>query len=171
MTSSSVTILAAHYNPNHKGGCTQFCGNTSIPFPFGLENGCYATEKFRLNCTSENITILDQRGKYIVANISVNEGYLSVRETQNNSKYGEEELTVLFEPDEGGWELGLMPGEGFYLSEEYGMKMWWSIDNLTCPVAMSKQRSDMYACRSVNSSCIPVTRGRRNGTMQLGYRC
>ncbi|XP_048537051.1 wall-associated receptor kinase 2-like [Triticum urartu] len=163
--------LPAHYNPSHKGGCTQFCGNTSIPFPFGLENGCYAAEKFRLNCTSENITILDQWGKYIVANISVNEGYLSVRETQNNSKYGEEELTVLFEADEGGWEVGLMPAEGFYLSEDYGMKMWWSIENLTCPVAMRKQRSAMYACRSVNSRCIPVTRGRKNGTMQLGYRC
>ncbi|XP_037455011.1 wall-associated receptor kinase-like 5 [Triticum dicoccoides] len=160
------------YNPNLEGGCKRLCGNTSIPFPFGLEKGCYATEKFRLNCTSENVTILDQRAKYIVANVSVNEGYLSVRETQKNSGYNDEELTVLVHTGEGGIELGGNYEEyGFYLSEEYNMKMWWSVDNLTCPVAMSKQRRATYACRSVNSKCILVTRGLSNGMMQLGYRC
>ncbi|KAI4983344.1 hypothetical protein ZWY2020_023836 [Hordeum vulgare] len=139
----------ASYTSNRKGGCKRLCGNTSIPFPFGLENGCYAAEKFRLNCTSENVTILDRAATYIVANISVNEGYLTVREIQNNSRYSDEDIAVV----------------------EYDMKMWWSIDNLTCPVDMSKQRSAMYACRSVNSTCIPVTRRHGNGTMQLGYRC
>ncbi|XBI50577.1 hypothetical protein VPH35_113961 [Triticum aestivum] len=160
------------YNPNLEGGCKRLCGNTSIPFPFGLEKGCYATEKFRLNCTSENITILDQRAKHIVANISVNEGCLSVRETQKNSGYNDEELTVLVHTGEGRIELGgNYEEDGFYLSEEYNMKMWWSVDNLTCPVAMSNQRWATYACRSVNSKCIPVTRDLSNGTTQLGYRC
>ncbi|XP_037454205.1 wall-associated receptor kinase 2-like [Triticum dicoccoides] len=106
-----------NYNPNLKGGCKRLCGNTSIPFPFGLEKGCYATDKFRLNCTSENITIFNLRAKYIVANISVNEGYLSVRETQNNSGYNDEELTVLVYTGEGGIEIG-SNYDGFYLSEE-----------------------------------------------------
>ncbi|XBI50593.1 hypothetical protein VPH35_113977 [Triticum aestivum] len=162
---------STHYNTNPKGGCTRFCGNTSIPFPFGLEKGCYAAEMFRLNCTSENTNFFDQRGKYIVANIPVNEGYLSVRKTQNNSKYGDEELMVLVVVGKEDWQVGLMPLDGFYLCEEYNMKMWWSVDNITCPDAMSKERRATYACRSVNSRCIPVTCGHRNGTMQLGYRC
>ncbi|VAI63605.1 unnamed protein product [Triticum turgidum subsp. durum] len=162
----------ASYTPNPKEGCKRLCGNTNIPFPFGIEKGCYAAEKFRLNCTSENITILDRSAKYIVANISVNEGYLTVREIQNNSRYSDEDLTVVGYTNDGRMELeDIVDRYGFYLSEEYDMKMWWSVDNLTCPVDMSKQRSGAYACRSVNSTCIPVTRRHGNGTMQLGYRC
>ncbi|KAF7081637.1 hypothetical protein CFC21_085558 [Triticum aestivum] len=160
------------YTPNPKEGCKRLCGNTNIPFPFGLEKGCYAAEKFRLNCTSENITILDRSAKYIVANILVNEGYLTVREIQNNSRYSDEDLAVVSYTSGGGMELeDIVDRYGFYLSEEYDMKMWWSVDNLTCPVDMSKQRSATYACRSVNSACIPVTRRHGNGTTQLGYRC
>uniref|UniRef100_M8C4I0 Wall-associated receptor kinase-like protein 9 n=1 Tax=Aegilops tauschii TaxID=37682 RepID=M8C4I0_AEGTA len=117
------------YNPNHKGGCTKFCGNTSMHFPFGLEEGCYAAEKFRLNCTSENITILDRGGnniyqgaKLIVDNISVNEGYLTVRETKNNSRYGNEELEVIGYRSNGDLEVEDISSDGFHLSEEYGYK-------------------------------------------------
>ncbi|VAI51960.1 unnamed protein product [Triticum turgidum subsp. durum] len=169
----------AQYNPNHKGGCTKFCGNTSMDFPFGLEKGCYAAEKFRLNCTSENITILDRGGnninegaKLIVDNISVNEGYLTVRETKNNSRYGNEELAVIGYGSNGGLQVEDISSYGFHLSEEYGMKLLWSVDNLTCSKAMSKQRNATYTCRSSNSTCIIVNQpGYKNVTMQLGYRC
>jgi len=181
LTSSCVNIPAVPYSPHPKSHCVRLCGNTSILFPFGLEKGCYAAEKFRVNCTSENITVLelgdqnfpDEGVKYIVANISVNEGYLIAKETQNNSRYNDEELTAVQVSTTGTnvWE-GVSPEVyGFYLSEEYGMKMWWSIDNLTCTVATSKQRSATYACRSVNSTCIPVNRGNMNRTRQFGYRC
>ncbi|XBI50583.1 hypothetical protein VPH35_113967 [Triticum aestivum] len=169
----------AHYNPNQKGGCTKFCGNTHIHFPFGLEKGCYAAEKFRLNCTLDNITILDRGvdnfddgAKFIVAKISVNEGYLTVSETQNDSRYGNEGIAVIGYQSNGQWEIQDISLDGFHLSEEYGMKMWWSIDNLTCSEATSKQRSDTYACRSSNSTCIIVNQlGYKNVTMLLGYRC
>ncbi|KAM3223345.1 hypothetical protein ACQJBY_056977 [Aegilops geniculata] len=168
----------AHYNPDHKGGCTKFCGNTSIHFPFGIEKGCYAAEKFQLNCTLESITILDigatnfdDGAKFIVANISVNEGYLNVSETQTNSRYGNEGLTVIGYQRNGQLGAQDISFDGFQLSEEYG-KMWWSIDNLTCSEATSKQRSDTYACRSSNNTCIIVNQlGYKNVTMQLGYRC
>ncbi|KAM0848661.1 hypothetical protein ACQ4PT_054247 [Festuca glaucescens] len=160
------------YNPNSKGGCKRSCGNISIPFPFGLEKGCYALDKFRLNCTSENITILDRQGvEYIVANVSVNEGYLNVQATQSNSNYNDEHVIVeaimgrsLTKQDEPLNDL-------LYLSEEFDMKMWWSVENLTCSIAMSKEKRGMYACRSANSTCVNVTHGRGNTTMQLGYRC
>uniref|UniRef100_A0ACD5Z2G5 Uncharacterized protein n=1 Tax=Avena sativa TaxID=4498 RepID=A0ACD5Z2G5_AVESA len=163
------------YNPNPKGGCMRFCGNMSIPFPFGLEKGCYALDKFRLNCTSENITILDRGVEYIVTNVSVNEGYLSVQDTQNNSKYNNNErVTVgVTTVDNQGYSIegDNLLEDLLYLSEEFDMKMWWSVENLTCSIAMGKQKRDMYACRSVNSTCVNVINGRGNATMQLGYRC
>ncbi|XBI50600.1 hypothetical protein VPH35_113984 [Triticum aestivum] len=162
----------ASYTPNPKEGCKRLCGNTNIPFPFGLGKDCYAAEKFRLNCTSENITILDQGAKYIVGNILVNQGYLTVREIQNNSRYNDEDLAVVSYTTDGSMEIeDIIDQYGFYLSDEYDMKMWWSVDNLTCPIDMSKQRSATYACRSVNSACIPVSRHHGNVMMQLGYRC
>uniref|UniRef100_A0ACD5YT83 Uncharacterized protein n=1 Tax=Avena sativa TaxID=4498 RepID=A0ACD5YT83_AVESA len=170
--SGGVSALSG-YNPSPKGSCKRLCGNMSIPFPFGLEKGCYALEKFRLNCTSENITILDRGVKYIVANVSVNEGYLSVRDTQNNSKYKDEKVTVSVTITVDGYstEQDNLQEDLLYLSEESDMKMWWAVDNLTCSIAMSKQKKGMYACRSVNSTCVSVISGRGHATMQLGYRC
>jgi hypothetical protein len=113
-------------------------------------------------------SILDRQGvEYIVANVSVNEGYLSVQATQNNSNYNDEEVTVssasIGEDD--------LLNDFLYLSEEFDMKMWWSVQNITCSIVMSEEKRSMYACRSVNSTCVNVTRGPGNRTMQLGYRC
>ncbi|XP_025802155.1 wall-associated receptor kinase 3-like isoform X2 [Panicum hallii] len=41
------------YNPEPKEQCLRSCGNMSIPFPFGLEDGCFGNERFQLNCTAE----------------------------------------------------------------------------------------------------------------------
>ncbi|KAK1618340.1 hypothetical protein QYE76_023857 [Lolium multiflorum] len=160
------------YNPNPNGGCKRLCANMNIPFPFGIEEGCYALNKFQLTCTSENITILDRRIKYIVSNISVNEGYLSVRDTQDNLKYKDEQVSVgVLDVFGDTIEEDNLVDDLLYLSEEFEMKMWWSVENLTCPIATNKQNMGTYACRSVNSTCVNVTHGRGNMTMQLGYRC
>jgi hypothetical protein len=144
----------------------------SIPFPFGIEKGCYALSKFRLNCTSENITILDRGIEYIVANVSVNEGYLSVRATQDNSNYKDEQVTVgVTTVDQSSRTQDYPLNDLLYLSEEFDMKMFWSVENLTCSIAMSKEKRGMYACRSINSTCVSATYGHENTTMQLGYRC
>ncbi|KAM0866262.1 hypothetical protein ACQ4PT_042752 [Festuca glaucescens] len=160
------------YNPNPKGGCKRLCGNMGIPFPFGIEKGCYALDKFRLNCTSENITILDRRGvEYIVANVSVNEGYLNVQATQSNSNYSNEQVIVEAIMVQFSTRQDDPLNDLLYLSEEFNMRMWWSVENLTCPIATRKEKRGMYACRSVNSTCVNVTHGRGYTMMQLGYRC
>uniref|UniRef100_A0ACD5WLY8 Uncharacterized protein n=1 Tax=Avena sativa TaxID=4498 RepID=A0ACD5WLY8_AVESA len=41
------------YNPiPSRADCTRWCGNTSVQFPFGLQEGCFATKQFHLNCTN-----------------------------------------------------------------------------------------------------------------------
>ncbi|PWA47235.1 wall-associated receptor kinase, galacturonan-binding domain-containing protein [Artemisia annua] len=35
-----------------KPGCTQMCGNISIPYPFGIEPNCYLNKWYAVNCTS-----------------------------------------------------------------------------------------------------------------------
>ncbi|PNT65434.1 wall-associated receptor kinase-like 10 [Brachypodium distachyon] len=168
------------YDPNPKRRkCKRSCGNTRIPFPFGIEQGCYALEKFRLNCT-RNVTILDRGVQYLVANISVNEGYLSIkmrgldsfmRGLDSSGSYDDNtEVELHFDAEEGITEETDHPLEDLLdLIEEDNMKMWWAVTNITCPVAMNKELSDTYACRSANSGCLNVTRV--NSAMQLGYRC
>ncbi|PNT65437.1 wall-associated receptor kinase 2 isoform X2 [Brachypodium distachyon] len=161
------------YQPNPKGkNCKISCGNTSIPFPFGIEKGCYALEKFRLNCT-RNVTFLDRRVRYLVANIFVNEGYLNVRKSKfidslTSYDYEEEEETVAIRKNGTTMKESDRPLlDLFDVTKEDDMKMLWAVENMTCP--MAKQLSHSYACRSNNSDCLNVIRV--NDTMQLGYRC
>ncbi|KAG7982740.1 hypothetical protein I3843_04G068200 [Carya illinoinensis] len=34
--------------------CPEYCGNVSIPYPFGIRNGCYANDWFEIVCRSSN---------------------------------------------------------------------------------------------------------------------
>ena len=66
----------------------------SIHFPFGLEEGCFAHEKFRLGCVSDNkFTVLDRGDgiiKYQVTALSVDGGYLGVTRMLNDSSSSED---------------------------------------------------------------------------------
>ncbi|WVZ74505.1 hypothetical protein U9M48_022681 [Paspalum notatum var. saurae] len=44
-----------YYHPKPKEHCQRLCGNNTIPFPFGLEEGCFGNQRFQLNCTKEDI--------------------------------------------------------------------------------------------------------------------
>lgn len=55
-----------------KGGCKERCGNITIPYPFGMETGCYLEERFRIDCNSRSIPTLDLNGTSLeVTDISV----------------------------------------------------------------------------------------------------
>ncbi|KAG6716968.1 hypothetical protein I3842_04G074400 [Carya illinoinensis] len=34
--------------------CSEYCGNVSIPYPFGIQNGCYVGDWFEIVCRSSN---------------------------------------------------------------------------------------------------------------------
>ena len=138
---------ATEYDPSHdKLNCSRTCGNTSIPFPFGLEPECSANVKFQLNCTSNQPQIGIHR-QYQVVNISLDEGLLSVNET-----YDAFEDVPLFD---------------FLREDTEEYDIWkWAISSATCDMAKNQNHTS-YACISANSECTNVT----DGDAYIGYRC
>uniref|UniRef100_A0A0E0DD13 Wall-associated receptor kinase galacturonan-binding domain-containing protein n=1 Tax=Oryza meridionalis TaxID=40149 RepID=A0A0E0DD13_9ORYZ len=69
------------YSPfQQKSNCIRQCGNISVPFPFGLEEGCYARKQFYLSCqNATSSTLLLDNGlglTYNVTSISVDNGLI-----------------------------------------------------------------------------------------------
>jgi len=137
------------YNPSHqKLNCSRSCGNTSIPFPFGLEPECTASTEFGLNCTSNQPLLGSPPDQYQVVNISIDEGLLFVNQSYDPKYVPHSSYQYLLDVD---------------FSEQYGI--WkWAISNTTCDVAKKHTR---YACISANSECTNVT----HGDVYIGYRC
>ncbi|KAG6740118.1 hypothetical protein POTOM_057755 [Populus tomentosa] len=55
-------------------GCDSYCGNISIPYPFGMKEGCYLDESFKILCTSSS-----QAPKLTVNGNHLEVRYISVR--------------------------------------------------------------------------------------------
>ncbi|XP_047071286.1 wall-associated receptor kinase 5-like [Lolium rigidum] len=66
------------YNPKPKGHCPASCGSIIVPFPFGLQKGCSANDRFLLNCISGNLTLFALGDAQYVTNVSVEDGTLTV---------------------------------------------------------------------------------------------
>jgi len=137
-----------------------------IPFPFGIEEGCYAKDNFRLNCTPHDVTVLDRGyAQYRVSNISLDDGFLAVSNMLNDTRSNNVERLV-YRNYSGAFEtISESVADGiFYFSKE-DETINWVVANLTCQQAT--QRSAMYACVSQNSHCQNVT---RRETL-YGYLC
>ncbi|PQM42458.1 wall-associated receptor kinase 1-like [Prunus yedoensis var. nudiflora] len=94
LISTSSTAAAAHDHqallPQALLGCSDRCGNLTIPYPFGMAPGCYRGPEFFINCTTthddENpIPYLTKRSgsgydliQLRVTNISLEEGDMHV---------------------------------------------------------------------------------------------
>jgi hypothetical protein len=158
----------AAYDSRPKDNCMTSCGNMTIPFPFGIEEGCFANNDFRLNCTPSNVTVLDRGyAQYHVTNISLDDGFLAVSNMLNDTTSNNIERIVDSNYD-GPHNLrefyeSVVDGIFYFSREEEIIK--WVVANLTCEQAM--QRNATYACVSRNSYCQNVTRGKT----QYGYHC
>lgn len=63
-----------------KPNCQAKCGKVNIPYPFGMEAGCYLDKRFRIHCNSNMTPSLSINGINLeVLNISVDEGTLHVK--------------------------------------------------------------------------------------------
>ncbi|KAA8538489.1 hypothetical protein F0562_028140 [Nyssa sinensis] len=52
---STVAIAAQATAAIAKPGCDDHCGNVSIPYPFGMTQGCYLNDHFRITCDNSSI--------------------------------------------------------------------------------------------------------------------
>ncbi|KAJ1274421.1 hypothetical protein BS78_05G060300 [Paspalum vaginatum] len=137
------------YNPKQSATeCTRRCGNISVPFPFGLEEGCFAREQFQMVCTNATPSAILELKPLQVTDLNVNEGIIN---------YTEQAETP-----------GLFTG-GLNLFVDYGSvasTLRWVAANLSC--AEAKKNTSGYACMSINSSCVEVN---TFTNQYVGYRC
>ncbi|KAJ1702054.1 hypothetical protein LUZ63_001833 [Rhynchospora breviuscula] len=142
-----------HYNRSRrKSNCTRKCGNVIVPFPFGLKEGCYGRESFRLVCKNEQLFIPDivegdffwsgdPKLNYQVMYVLVDEGLLQVNMPLNKN-------------------YSLEVERGTYTSTGQWANLSWVIStNITCQEA--KQNWNNYACVSGNSGCLNTNDGYR----------
>lgn len=140
------------YNPaaQQKANCSRVCGDIEVPFPFGMEEGCFAREQFYLNCTNATTSTLQLADDYLVTEIDINKGLI---------KY-----TI---PDEEEGSVNPMSEDdpGIFVNSGELASFEWVVANLTCPEAQAN--SSGYACVSINSYCTSLNS--TNG--YVGYRC
>lgn len=146
--------LESEYNPlQRKMNCIRQCGNISVPFPFGLEEGCFARKGFYLNCTNSTSSTLLLDDQYHVTNIYVDNGTLEYVHPETNP---ETSIGTYY-------ELGL---QSLYVQVGTPIvSVQWVAAHLTCQDA--KRNSSGYACMSTNSECIT---SKPTDTF-VGYRC
>ncbi|KAL6847265.1 hypothetical protein ACP4OV_023118 [Aristida adscensionis] len=147
-------------SPDHKGynpvwprnSCNRSCGNINFAFPFGIEEGCYAREAFRLNCTVDVPPVLKFYHDYYSQKIS----YIDI---------GEGTVGMNDEGELASTEAGTGLPAPFDTSVSSLVRVvHWVVDNLTCEEA---RNSFGYACVDPNSVCLRV-----DDTMDIvGYRC
>jgi hypothetical protein len=148
-----------------KENCTRLCGNMNIPFPFGIEEGCFANDNLQLKCTS-NGTILDQGyAQYHVTNLSLDDGLLTVTNMLNDTSSNNMERVVIthYEGHQDRFDAEVVDNNFDFSREDIIIK--WVAANLSCQEA--RLNNATYACISDNSFCENVTRGKARD----GYRC
>lgn len=146
-----ISYKIGYIPAEQKANCSRSCGNISVPFPFGLEEGCFARKLFQLNCTNASSSSLQFDDEHQVAYINISEGLVGIRYT---SWYEQLEFKVYVpkQPD-------------LYVGSGESSSVKWAVANLTCLEA--KQNYSGYACVSINSTCLGV-----NSTDDyIGYRC
>uniref|UniRef100_A0ACD5W4N6 Uncharacterized protein n=1 Tax=Avena sativa TaxID=4498 RepID=A0ACD5W4N6_AVESA len=142
------------YNPiPSRADCNRWCGNISVQFPFGFEQGCFAREEFHFNCTNTTLSavLMHEDLELEVIDMNVDEGTF-------NFTIADQQLAYPMSADSN--RDGLFSASGLFLSVK------WVAAHLTC--ADAQHNSSGYACVSINSKCVEVS---ADGKFYASYRC
>ncbi|PRQ29736.1 putative protein kinase RLK-Pelle-WAK family [Rosa chinensis] len=73
-------VAAEAVLPQAKPGCTDRCGNLTIPYPFGIEPDCYMTENFSVSCNTSTKppTATWEDSPIVINNIYLAEGEMQI---------------------------------------------------------------------------------------------
>ncbi|XBI69126.1 hypothetical protein VPH35_048238 [Triticum aestivum] len=135
------------YNPiASRADCTRSCGNISVQFPFGLEEGCFARGDFHLNCSVTTSSAVLMLAHLEVNSMNVDEGTINITNPEQK----------------GGFTLS---GGLFYSYGTLFSPLQWVAANLSCIEA--RQNKTGYACVSLNSKCVEVN----TADIYVGYHC
>lgn len=140
-----------------KANCSRWCGNISVPFPFGIEEGCSARKTFKLNCSDTTPPVLWHNNGFVeVTYINVNEGLLGIK---YESSVGDESFNIMLQSSEA-------DEPNLYVNPLESASVQWAVANLTCQEA--EKNTSGYACVSVHSFCLGVISSMEG---YVGYRC
>ncbi|URD83251.1 Wall-associated receptor kinase [Musa troglodytarum] len=128
--------------------CIRRCGNIDVPYPFGIEPGCYR-DGFDLSCNVTESKLY--AGNIEIIGMDVLNGQARVFAFLVDGSWYSFRTTDLNETDFYDRNDGRVP-----------MVLDWSIGDVGCEEA--RQNSTSYACRSNNSRCLNATNG-------IGYLC
>ena len=73
VTTSASAVLSY---PSALPNCQNNCGGVEIPYPFGMNQGCYLDESFSITC--DNLTSQPMYGDAIVKNISIEDHSIEI---------------------------------------------------------------------------------------------
>ena len=150
--------MATGYNPKPlKEDCSHQCGNITVPFPFGLEEGCSARRFFQLNCSDPAHSVLQYSDLLRVTYIDVTEGLVGIK---IDSSLVDAQFSIILKMMTSSKEPDL------FVDPLESASFQWAVANLTCQLA--KQNTSGYACVSNNSTCISVISSSEG---YVGYRC
>jgi hypothetical protein len=149
---ANLLLINLGYNPIlSRADCNRWCGNISVQFPFGFEEGCFAREEFHFNCTNRTSSAFLLHEDLEIIGMDVNEGTFNV--TVADQRLGDP-------MSDGPERSGLFSASGLFLSVK------WVAAHLSC--AEAQRNRSGYACVSINSKCVEVSADER---FYDGYRC
>lgn len=147
------------YNPiPSRADCTRRCGNITVEFPFGIEEGCFAREEFHLNCTNTTSSAVLLLEDFEVTGMNIEKG------------------TIEYNGPTRGPLSDTSGGRILFVGYELFSSLRWVAANLSCLEA--QHNISGYACVSINSRCLEVNATYDYSFFEapkedtyVGYRC